>query len=123
MPAKPAALSLSNVLGLGRIAADGAMGLTGLVEHMHNSILGKLEAAATCSADDPDLEPCEAGQTDPSDGRLVRRRASSSPAMGKLPVSKKVRRVRALPIGVAETGGWRQSRLPSGLNPAFSLEN
>ncbi len=36
---KPAALSLSDVLGLGRLAADGAAGLTGLVEHMHMSIL------------------------------------------------------------------------------------
>jgi hypothetical protein len=39
MPAKPAALSLSDVLCLGRLAADGAAGLTGLVEHMHMSIL------------------------------------------------------------------------------------
>ncbi len=36
---KPAALSLSDVLGLGRLAADAAEGLTGLVEHMHMSIL------------------------------------------------------------------------------------
>src|SRR5271166_5302192 len=39
MSAKPAALSLSDVLGLGRLAADAAHGLTGLVEHMHMSIL------------------------------------------------------------------------------------
>jgi len=39
MTSKPAALSLSDVLGLGRLAADGAAGLTGLVEHMHMSIL------------------------------------------------------------------------------------
>ncbi len=39
MPAKPAALSLSDALGLGRLAADAAHGLTGLVEHMHMSIL------------------------------------------------------------------------------------
>ena len=38
-PAKPAALSLSEALGLARLAADGAEGITGLVEHMHNSIL------------------------------------------------------------------------------------
>ena len=39
MTTKPAALSLSDVLGLGRLAADGAAGLTGLVEHMHMSVL------------------------------------------------------------------------------------
>lgn len=38
-PAKPAAVSLSEALGLVRLAADGAEGITGLVEHMHNSIL------------------------------------------------------------------------------------
>ena len=38
-PAKPAALSLSDALGLVRLAADGAEGITGLVEHMHTSIL------------------------------------------------------------------------------------
>jgi pimeloyl-ACP methyl ester carboxylesterase len=38
-PAKPAALSLSEALGLARLVADGAEGNTGLVEHMHNSIL------------------------------------------------------------------------------------
>ena len=38
-PAKPAALSLSEALGLARLAADGAEGIAGLVEHMHNSIL------------------------------------------------------------------------------------
>jgi pimeloyl-ACP methyl ester carboxylesterase len=36
---KTAALSLSDVLGLGRLAADAAEGLTELVEHMHNSVL------------------------------------------------------------------------------------
>jgi hypothetical protein len=36
---RPAALSLSDVLGLGRLAADGAAGVASLVEHMHNSIL------------------------------------------------------------------------------------
>ena len=39
MSTKAAALSLSDVLGLGRLAADGAAGITGLVEQMHNSIL------------------------------------------------------------------------------------
>ena len=39
MTTKPAALSLSDVLGIGRLAADGAAGLTGLVEHMHMSVL------------------------------------------------------------------------------------
>ena len=39
MPTKPAALSLSDVLGLGQLAADAAHGLTGVVEHMHTSIL------------------------------------------------------------------------------------
>ena len=39
-PAKPAALSLSDALGLGRLAADGAVGITGLVEDMHKRILG-----------------------------------------------------------------------------------
>jgi pimeloyl-ACP methyl ester carboxylesterase len=39
MTAKPVALSLSDLLGLGRLAADGAAGLTGLIEHMHMSIL------------------------------------------------------------------------------------
>ena len=39
MPTKPASLSLSDLLGLGRLAADAAHGLTGLVEHMHTSIL------------------------------------------------------------------------------------
>ena len=34
-----AALSLSDLLGLGRLVADAAEGLTGLVEHMHNSVL------------------------------------------------------------------------------------
>jgi pimeloyl-ACP methyl ester carboxylesterase len=51
-PAKPAALSLSEVLGLGRLAADGAAGLTGLVEHMHMSIL-----------DTPALAPLAQGLT------------------------------------------------------------
>src|SRR5271167_4990910 len=39
MSAKPAALSISDALGLGRLAIDAADGLTGLVEHMHMSIL------------------------------------------------------------------------------------
>jgi pimeloyl-ACP methyl ester carboxylesterase len=39
MSAKTPALALSDVLGLGRLAADAAEGVTGLVEHMHNSIL------------------------------------------------------------------------------------
>ncbi len=39
MTTKPAALSLSDILGIGRLAADGAAGLTGLVEHMHMSVL------------------------------------------------------------------------------------
>ena len=37
--AKPAAFSLSDVLGLGRLAADGAAGVTGLVEEMHMAVL------------------------------------------------------------------------------------
>ncbi len=52
MPAKPAALSLSDVLGLGRLAADAAHGLTGVVEHMHTSIL-----------DTPGLAPLAQGLT------------------------------------------------------------
>ena len=39
MSAKPAAISLSDALGLGRLAIDAADGLAGLVEHMHLSIL------------------------------------------------------------------------------------
>ena len=39
MSAKPAALSLSDALGLGRLAMDAADGLTGVVEHLHTSIL------------------------------------------------------------------------------------
>ena len=39
MTTKTASLSLSDVLGLSRLAADAAHGLTGLVEHMHMSIL------------------------------------------------------------------------------------
>ncbi len=39
MSAKPAAFSLSDALGLGRLAIDAADGLTALVEHMHTSIL------------------------------------------------------------------------------------
>jgi hypothetical protein len=39
MPAKPAAILLSDVLGLARLAADAAHGLTGLVEHVHASVL------------------------------------------------------------------------------------
>jgi pimeloyl-ACP methyl ester carboxylesterase len=52
MPAKAAALSLSDILGLGRLAADGAAGLTELVEHMHTSIL-----------DTPGLAPLTQGLT------------------------------------------------------------
>ena len=39
MSAKPAALSLSDALGLGRLAMDAADGLTALAEHLHMSIL------------------------------------------------------------------------------------
>ena len=39
MSAKPIALSLSDVVGLGRLAIDAADGLTAVVEHMHTSIL------------------------------------------------------------------------------------
>ena len=39
MTTRVAALSLSDVLGLGRLAADAAEGLTGVVEHMHDNIL------------------------------------------------------------------------------------
>lgn len=39
MPDEPAALSLSDILGLGRLAAEGAAGVTGLVEEMHMAIL------------------------------------------------------------------------------------
>jgi pimeloyl-ACP methyl ester carboxylesterase len=39
MGAKTTAVSLSDVLGLGRLAADAATGLTDLVEQMHTSIL------------------------------------------------------------------------------------
>ncbi len=39
MSAKPAALSLSDALGLSRLAMDGADGLTALAEHLHMSIL------------------------------------------------------------------------------------
>ncbi len=52
MPSKPAALSLSDVLGLGRLAADAAHGVTGIVEHMHTSIL-----------DTPGLAPLAQGLT------------------------------------------------------------
>ncbi|RBP09131.1 PGAP1-like protein [Roseiarcus fermentans] len=52
MPAKPAALSLSDLLGLGRLAADAAHGVTGIVEHMHASIL-----------DTPGLAPLARGLT------------------------------------------------------------
>ncbi len=52
MPTKPAALSLSDVLGLGQLAADAAHGLTGVVEHMHTSIL-----------DTPGLAPLAQGLT------------------------------------------------------------
>ncbi len=39
MSAKPAALSLSDAFGLGRLAMDAADGLTAVVEHLHTSIL------------------------------------------------------------------------------------
>src|SRR5271165_3968803 len=39
MPAKPTALSLSDALGLSRLAIDAADGLAALVEHLHTSIL------------------------------------------------------------------------------------
>src|SRR5271168_3129689 len=39
MAAKTTAVSLSDILGLGRLAADAATGLTDLVEQMHTSIL------------------------------------------------------------------------------------
>ena len=64
MPAKPAALSLSDVLGLGRLAADAAHGLTGVVEHMHTSIL-----------DTPGLAPLAQGLTG-GVTRLVYRRGA-----------------------------------------------
>jgi pimeloyl-ACP methyl ester carboxylesterase len=50
--AKTSAFSLSDMLGLGRLAADAAEGLTGLVEHMHNSVL-----------DTPGLAPLAQGLT------------------------------------------------------------
>ena len=40
MATKVPAISLSDALGLGRLAADGAVGITGLVEDMHKRILG-----------------------------------------------------------------------------------
>ncbi len=52
MSAKTASLSLSDALGLGRLAADGAAGVTSLVEQMHNSIL-----------DTPGLAPVARGLT------------------------------------------------------------
>ncbi|MBV8107322.1 MAG: hypothetical protein JO223_22425 [Hyphomicrobiales bacterium] len=39
MSANPAGLSLSDALGLGRLAIDAADGLAALVEHLHTSIL------------------------------------------------------------------------------------
>ena len=39
MATKVPAISLSDALGLGRLAADGAVGITGLVEDMHKRIL------------------------------------------------------------------------------------
>ncbi len=52
MPAKPAALSLADVLGLGRLAADAAHGVTGLVEEVHMAVL-----------DTPGLAPLAQGLT------------------------------------------------------------
>ena len=39
MSTKPAAVSLSDVLGLSRLLFEAADGVTGIVEQMHNSIL------------------------------------------------------------------------------------
>ena len=39
MTTKTTGLSLSDILGLGRLAADAAHGVTGIVEHMHHSVL------------------------------------------------------------------------------------
>ena len=52
MPDEPLALSLSDVLGLARLAADGAGGVTGLVEDMHMAVL-----------DTPGLKPLAGGLT------------------------------------------------------------
>ena len=52
MTTKTPAISLSDALGLVRLAADAAEGLTGVVEHMHNSIL-----------DTPGLAPLAQGLT------------------------------------------------------------
>ena len=52
MPAKSADFSLSDALGLGRLALDAAEGLTGVVEHMHASVL-----------DTPGLAPLAQGLT------------------------------------------------------------
>ena len=50
--AKTAAISLTDALGLGRLALDAAEGLTGLVEHVHASVL-----------DTPGLAPLAQGLT------------------------------------------------------------
>ena len=52
MTTKNTALSLSDILGLGRLAADAAHGVTGIVEHMHHSVL-----------DTPGLAPFAQGLT------------------------------------------------------------
>ena len=69
MPSKPAALSLSDVLGLGRLAADAAHGVTGIVEHMHTSIL-----------DTPGLAPLAQGADRRRHAARLRRRARRVPA-------------------------------------------
>ena len=52
MTTKAAALSLSDVLGLGRLAAEAAEGVTGIVEQMHDTLL-----------DTPGLAPLARGVT------------------------------------------------------------
>ena len=51
-PAKPSALSMPEVLGLARLVADGAEGVTALVEQVHDSVL-----------DTPGLAPLARGLT------------------------------------------------------------
>jgi pimeloyl-ACP methyl ester carboxylesterase len=52
MSARTVPISLSDALALGRLAADAAEGVTGIVEHMHNSVL-----------DTPGLAPFAQGLT------------------------------------------------------------
>ena len=47
---KPAAVSLSDVLGLSRLLFEAADGVTGIVEQMHNSILATPGISPTGSA-------------------------------------------------------------------------